>query len=167
MFSNPENKKILTINQNSTTFYRVKGKTKYAVIPKLVRQMFPKSFKILEYGADPEVVNQLSLKLLGFDVDAYNFGQNWREGMQKEVLPAHYDLIYASNVINNWSTVELVNENLVRISRGLKNKGTFLTNYPKSPRYMADNTDADMIEILWKFFTDVRILPKNVYYCKK
>ena len=140
---------------------------KNAVVPKLVEQIFPKSFKILDYGSGPARIHQVSLQLAGFDVDAFDFGKNWREGMQYEVFPARYDLIYASNVMNTWSTPLMIAESLEQIKNGLKDIGIFLANYPKSPRYMKDNTDTDMTEILWNFFTEVRILPKNVYYCKK
>ena len=140
---------------------------KNSVIPKLVGQMFPKSFKMLDYGSGPARIHQVSLELAGFDVDAFDFGKNWREGMQYEVFPYRYDLIYASNVMNTWSTPLMVAESLEEIKNGLKDNGIFLANFPKSPRYSKDYTDEDIETILNSYFSEVRILPKNVYYCQK
>jgi len=150
---------------------------KNAIIPKLVEQMFPKSFKILDYGSGPARIHQVSLELAGFDVDAFDFGKNWREGMQYEVLPNRYDLIYASNVMNTWSTAKMMSDSLTDIKNGLKINGVFLANYPKSPRYLSnypkspkyfsDITDRVMADILGNIFSEVRTLPKNVYYCRK
>ena len=140
---------------------------KNAVIPKLVGQMFPKSFKMLDYGSGPARIHQVSLELAGFDVDAFDFGKNWREGMQYEVFPNRYDLIYASNVMNTWSTREMVSKSLTEIYMGLKPCGTFLANYPKSPRYLKDLANETLGMILQSVFAEVQILPKNVYFCRK
>lgn len=140
---------------------------KNAIVPKLVGQMFPKSFKILDYGSGPARIHQISLRLAGFNVDAFDFGKNWREGMQYEVFPARYDLIYASNVMNTWSTPLMVSESLKQIKNGLKVNGIFLANYPKKPRYLSAMTDEGVTEVLSNIFSEVRILPKNVYYCRK
>ena len=140
---------------------------KNAVVPKLVEEMFPKSFKILDYGSGPARIHQTSLELAGFDVDAFDFGKNWREGMQYEVFPLRYDLIYASNVMNTWSSTQMISSSLLEIYSGLKKGGIFLANYPKKPRYFSDATDDILADLLRGIYSEVRILPKNVYYFRK
>ena len=140
---------------------------KNAIIPKLVSEMFSKDITILDYGSGPNRIHQINLNTDGFKVHAFDFGKNWREGMQYEVFPDRYDLIYASNVMNTWSTPLMVSNSLEQIKTGLKKGGVFLSNYPKSPRYMKDFNDEDIVKILNSFFSEVRHLPKNVYYSRK
>jgi len=155
---------IIKSNRSARSYGAVGKK---AIIPKLVEQMFPKSFKILDYGSGPARIHQVSLELAGFDVDAFDFGKNWREGMQYEVFPLRYDLIYVSNVMNTWSAPYMFPTYIEQIKSGLKTDGVFLANYPKSPRYFEAMTDEKLSEFMVEVFSEVRILPKNVYYCRK
>lgn len=140
---------------------------KNAIIPKMVAEMFPKDILILDYGSGPARIHQTYLQLKGFRVDAFDFGQNWREGMQYEVFPMRYDLIFASNVMNTWSTDAMLVKSISEISHGLKFGGVFLANFPKSPRYSLDITEDHLVMNLRLRFTEVKILPKNVYHCRK
>ncbi len=139
-----------------------------AVVPILVSEMFSKDVVMLDYGSGPDQIHANKLKLDGFkNVHTFDFGQNWREGMQYEVFPNRYDVIYASNVMNTWSTPLMISEALREIYIGLGDIGIFLANYPKSPRYLKDYLDEDMETILNSFFRSVKLLPKNIYFCVK
>ena len=149
--------------------FRGKGAVgKNAIIPKLVAEMFPKEIHILDYGCGPSRIHSTRLKENGFNfVHEFDFGRNWREGMVYEVKEGKYDLIYASNVANTWSTFEMIDSALVQIKNGLKDVGVLLLNYPESPRYMPDMKSYDFHNKLLAYFKEVRELQKNVWYCKK
>lgn len=109
-----------------------------AIVPRLVKEIADKADKILDFGCGPDMMHALALRLCGFNVDAWDFGKNWREGMVYEVKENYYDIIYASNVVNTCSTNKMLNDALLTIHLGLKPNGTFICNYPESPRYMPD-----------------------------
>ena len=139
-----------------------------AIIPKLVSEMFSKDISILDYGCGPNRIHSDKLKQDGFKVDSFDFGKNWREGMQYEVFPNKYDLIYASNVVNTWGNIKMVCDSLEQIRNGLKEDGVFLANFPKKPRYIPTMKDDDFELILANaYFSTVKMIQANVWYCRK
>lgn len=152
--------------QKANRSFRGKGAVgKNAIIPKYVAELFDKTFQILDYGCGPAKIHIENLKLLGFaSIDGFDFGKNWRENMQYEVKSGHYDVIYASNVVNTWSTIELSEVSLDGIHNGLKPNGIFLSNLPKTPRYLLNNSE---YEKLLELNFSIRHLEANVYFCTK
>lgn len=152
--------------QRANKTYRSKGIIgKSAIIPKLAAEIFPKSARILDFGAGPDMIHTLALREKGFDVDAFDFGGNWRDGMVFDVVAGRYDFIFASNVANVWNTEDMVNDSLRVISQGLKQNGFFLSNIPKKPRYFLDSDSYGAH--LVRYFGEIRMLKKDVWYCKK
>ena len=78
----------------------------------------------------------------GFDVVAYDLwcGEG-DELLNKYALDRQYDVVFASNVINVQSSMEMLRETLTQIYKATKYGGEFICNYPSSPRKMNMTTD--------------------------
>ena len=130
-----------------------------AVTPKIVKDLIsPKDNKsILDFGAGKSAVQTLALRAEGYDVTAYEFGNNVDVNLHSEnALKRKYDVIYASNVINVLSTIKMVSETLSQIHKSLAEGGIFIANYPASPRKLPASV-SDMKIMLEEFFTVERI----------
>jgi len=140
--------------------YRARGATSgasgaRAIVPRIVTEIIPKSAKTLDFGAGTEAIHARNLRLLGYDVSAYDIGQNLDPSIHdKNALYKKWDSIYASNVMNvQPSRSALVN--LIHLISGmLVQKGMFIGNYPSSPR-KSDVSVAELESILSRHFSIV------------
>lgn len=108
-----------------------------AIVPKYVAEHINKKDSILDFGAGKDAVHTQWLREQGFDVVAYDFGDNCIEGLHdKEALSKQYKVIMASNVLNVQSSKDMLNETLKQIYDCLIPGGLFICNYPSSPRKM-------------------------------
>ena len=113
---------------------RNKDGTLRAVVPKYVESIVSKEDKILDYGAGKGAIHTLYLKDKGFDCTAYDFGENVTELHDKEALKRQYDIVFASNVLNVCSSLDMLTETLGEVWSATKVGGCIVANYPSSPR---------------------------------
>lgn len=122
--------------------YRSKGSSVFdsngnvrSIVAKFVANNISADAKILDFGCGPEFIQGKYLKQQGFNVDAWDFGNNKPENCVKELSPV-YDVVYASNVLNVISSLSMLMETLDQIYGCMKDGGVFVANYPKAPRKM-------------------------------
>ena len=126
-----------------------------AIVPKYILANAKKSDKILDFGAGKDAQHAINLKLQGFDVTAYEFGANAKEGLHdKNALSGKYSLIYMSNVLNVQSNPNMLKKTLTLVKKALKGGGKVIGNYPESPRKMGMATD-EFTELLKQEFKSV------------
>ena len=108
-----------------------------AIVPKYVAEHVSKEDSILDYGAGKGALHTKWLREEGFDVTAWDFGDNFIDGVhEKDALSRKYDVVFASNVLNVQSSLNMFLETLSQMYDSLKPGGTLICNYPASPRKM-------------------------------
>ena len=113
-----------------------------AIVPRYVAENVDKDECILDFGAGKGAVHTKWLRDEGFNVTAYDFGENCIEGLHdKNALCRQYDVVMASNVLNVCSSQQMLEETLRQIRQSLKVGGVFVCNYPASPRKLAWRAD--------------------------
>jgi 2-polyprenyl-3-methyl-5-hydroxy-6-metoxy-1,4-benzoquinol methylase len=123
-----------------------------AIVPKYVAEHIDKEDAILDFGAGKGALHTLWLREQGFDVTAYDFGDNVIDGLHdKNALSKQYKVIMASNVLNVQSAREMLGETLSQIYDCLKPGGLFVCNYPSNPRKL-DFTASELKNILKIWF---------------
>ena len=123
-----------------------------AIVPKYVAEHISKENSILDFGAGKGAMHTKWLREEGFNVTAYDFGENCIEGLHdKNALQKQYKVIMASNVLNVCSTSNMLIETLNQIYNSLESGGEFICNYPASPRKM-DLTANNLKEIIQSIF---------------
>lgn len=106
-----------------------------AIVPKWVASFVSKKVSILDFGAGKDAVHTKWLKEQGFNVTAYDFGENCIDGVHdKDALKKQYNVVMASNVLNVCSSQHMLEETLKQIKHSLKAGGVLVCNYPASPR---------------------------------
>ena len=122
--------------------YRSKGSSVFdkdgnirSVVARFVADNINKNLKILDFGCGKEFIQGKYLQSLGFDISAWDFGDNKPECCVDKLEPI-YDVVYASNVLNTISSMSMLRETLNQIYGCLKEGGVFIANYPASPRKM-------------------------------
>lgn len=96
---------------------------------------------LLDFGSGKNPIHTKWLRENGLNVTAYDFGNNCIEGVHdKNALDKRYDVIFASNVLNVQSSDVMMMVTVYQIYNSLKKGGTFIFNYPTSPR------KTDMVE---------------------
>lgn len=130
--------------------YRSKGSSVYdkdgnirSVVARYIATNIDKSKKILDYGCGSEFIQGQYLRELGFDVSGWDFGANKPKDCV-ETLEQVYDIVYASNVLNVISSIQMLDTTLNQVYNCVKPGGVFIANYPASPRKM--KFSADVIE---------------------
>lgn len=118
-----------------------------AIVPRYVVGHIDKNNSILDFGAGKGAVHTKWLREEGFNVTAYDFGENCIEGLHdKDALNKQYKVIMASNVINVSSSWKMLLETLSQINNSLEPGGMLVMNYPASPRKMDLNaTEMGMV----------------------
>ena len=110
-----------------------------AITPKYVRQTSSRTETILDFGAGDQAPHTKTLKEEGFNVTAYEFGQNVVEGIHDpDALSRKYDTVFASNVLNVQSGRPMLRATLKEIFDATEGRALF--NYPRKPRYSALST---------------------------
>ena len=123
-----------------------------AIVPRYVAEHINKEDSLLDFGAGKGAVHTKWLREEGFNVTAYDFGENAIEGLHdKNALQKQYKVIMASNVLNVSSSLGMLLETLHQINNSLEPGGEFICNYPASPRKMVLTAD-DLREILQSIF---------------
>jgi hypothetical protein len=113
-----------------------------AVVPRYVVEHINKDDTILDFGAGKEAVHTKYLREEGFNVVAYEFGNNVVEGVHdKDALSKQYKVIIASNVLNVQSSERMLTETVWQIYSCLEPGGKFIANYPQTPRKTDLNAD--------------------------
>lgn len=108
-----------------------------AVVPRYVSSFVNKKATILDFGSGKDAIHTQWLREQGFNVTAYDFGDNCIEGLHdKDALNKQYKVIMASNVINVSSSYTMLFETLKQMYDSLEYGGTLIMNYPASPRKM-------------------------------
>lgn len=123
-----------------------------AIVPRYVSEHMSKENSMLDFGAGKGAVHTKWLREEGFNVTAYDFGDNVVEGLHdKDALSKQYKMIMASNVLNVSSSLDMLLETLHQIDNSLEPGGVFICNYPASPRKM-ELTANDLKEIIQSIF---------------
>ena len=137
MFTEQEIKKAnATSRSNGASAINPDGSIR-AIVPnfifKNIEEYLDKT--ILDYGAGKQAIHTNWLRENGLNVTAYDFGENCIEGIHdKNALNKRYDVIFASNVLNVQSSDVMMMATVYQIYKSLKKGGTFIFNYPTSPR---------------------------------
>lgn len=123
-----------------------------SVVTRYVRNHVDKNAKILDYGCGSEFIQGNYLRQLGFNVDGWDIGDNKPKNCVSE-LRQIYDVVYASNVLNVISSMDMLKETLDQVYNCLKQGGYFIANYPTAPRKM-DVDIGVLIDIIQDKFGD-------------
>jgi hypothetical protein len=116
-----------------------------ALVPRYVEANVDKGSSILDFGAGKDAVHAKRLKDNGFDVTAYDFGSNVKDGVHDpQALNRTYDCVFASNVLNVQSSLSMLSSTLDTIKAAVKPGGIFVGNFPESPR-KSENITAEII----------------------
>lgn len=152
MFNEMEIKIANATSRSNGASARNKDGSIRAVVPRYVVEHVNKEDSILDFGAGKGAVHTKWLRDEGFNVTAYDFGDNCIEGLHdKNALQKQYKVIMASNVLNVSSTLNMLIETLNQINNSLEPGGEFICNYPASPRKMI-LTANDLKEIIQSIF---------------
>lgn len=128
-----------------------------AIVPKYVSEHISKEESILDFGAGKNAVHTQWLRKNGFNVTAYDFGDNLIDGLHdKKALNKKYAVIMASNVLNVQSSLCMLHETLNQIYSSLEPGGELICNYPASPRKMMISTKelADIIHSVFGTYVE-------------
>lgn len=101
-----------------------------AIVPRVVEAIAQQGVKILDFGSGAKKVHAIRLGEKGMKVDAYDFSLPGSE----KLLSGEYGMIYASNVLNVQNSMGMLNSTLFQIVSALGEDGTFVANYPQTPR---------------------------------
>jgi len=130
---------------------------KNALVPAVVRHILTTRFErqctmVLDFGAGKAAAHAQALLKEGWATTAYEFGDNVDVRFHNELaLMQEYDLVYASNVLNVQSGQAMARETLRQVAGCLGKFGTFVANFPQSPR-KSDMTAGDMEKLLKEQF---------------
>jgi len=127
-----------------------------AITPRYVQTVAQPHHEILDFGAGRDAIHAQTLKKIGLNVTAHEFGSNISGVHDPEALNRQYDIVYASNVLNTQSSPEMLKTTLDNIHRTIKRGGSFIGNLPASPRKFPE-LNAKLLETeLRKRFSNVR-----------
>lgn len=137
-----------------------------AVVPRIVASVAGSSQTILDYGAGPKAIHTKALRALGFNVTAYEFGDNCIDGVHDPyALDRKYDIVFASNVMNVQGSKEMAVATLQELKHAVAPLGSIILNFPKSPRYLL-MTSSMFRRMLEEEFGRVTELKTDVYYLR-
>jgi hypothetical protein len=128
-----------------------------AIVPRHVRGFIESFYNketttVLDFGAGKTAAHAQALLADGWMVTAYEFGDNIDPRVHNELaLMQTYDIVYASNVLNVQSNVEMARATIKQIVSVVKKSGHFFANFPSSPR-KSDITSDEMADLLKEQF---------------
>jgi len=126
-----------------------------AVVPHIVREFAKKNDSILDFGAGRYAAHAQMLNDEGYNVTAYDFGANETELHDSTALQNQYDVVYASNVLNIQSSIDMLERTIAQIASTVKPGGIIIGNLPASPRKFEELTAAVLNEVLSRYFSSV------------
>lgn len=132
-----------------------------AITPKHVASIAKKTDKILDFGAGKDALHTMTLRKLGFNVTAHEFGSNFNNIIHSEdALAYKYDLVFASNVINVQNSENMLIETLSSINNIVNDGGKFIFNFPSSPRkgFVGEITTDELLAIVRRYFREIKIV---------
>lgn len=119
------------------------------------------SAEVLDYGAGKAALHTQFLRDRGYNVVAHEFGNNAVPGLHDpNATNRQYDLVFASNVLNVQSSLQMLQKTLDQIAGATKPDGCAIVNFPQHPRY-GDFSNKDLIAELQSRFQNVTILEKK------
>lgn len=124
---------------------------KNAVVPRYVMSIAKTSDTILDFGAGPQIYHTLLLREKGFNVTAYECGENINILHDKTALDRTYDIVYASNVINVQPNMYILLMTLDQIKNATNHYGIAIINYAREPRKMNLSTE-EMKDVVGDYF---------------
>ena len=128
-----------------------------AITPKVVLKYATKTDKILDFGSGKYPAYTIWLKNQGFNVTAYEFGNNINPVYHDvNALQKKYNIIFASNVLNVQSSEEMMETTLSDIKKSLLQGGLFIGNYPTKPRKM-NMTNKELEQKFKQYFKFVKM----------
>ena len=133
-----------------------------AVTPKYIIASSDKKEKILDFGAGVKAYHSKQMFKMGFNITAYDFGENVTDFHDEGALLRKYDTVFASNVLNIQSSTDMLNETLDQMWNAVKVGGRLVINYPTSPRYLKMSTQ-EMDSLLKKEFPYVKRIKFKKY----
>lgn len=137
MFTNEEIRIANATSRTNGASAKNKDGSVRAIVPRYVAQYIDKEESLLDFGAGRDAVHTKWLRELGFNATAYDFGENYVEGLHdKDALSKQYKVIMASNVLNVSSSMSMLRGTLRQIYNSLEYGGKLVCNYPSSPRKM-------------------------------
>lgn len=125
-----------------------------AIVPNFIYKNIDKyrNKTLLDYGSGKDPIHTKWLREQGLNVTAYDFGNNCVEGIHdKDALYKRYDVVFASNVLNVQTSIHMLRITLNQIYNALKKHGTFIFNYPQTPRKL-DMTEFELIKYIEEKF---------------
>lgn len=145
---------------------------KRSIVPNLIPSLYnDKNISILDYGSGRNAWHSRYLISLGYNVTAYEIGKNFNDLYHsKTSLKSVYDVVYASNVLNVQPNVVFLKTVLSEIEQCTSDNGSFICNYPYSPRKNKSISTNDMKAYLKSYFKEVKPLPKvssPTWICRK
>lgn len=148
MFTNEEIRIANATSRSSGASAKNKDGSVRAIVPKWVASFVSQKVSILDFGAGKDAIHTKWLREKGFNVTAYDFGENCIEGLHdKDALSKKYKIVMASNVINVSSSYDMLVGTLRQMYNSLEGGGTLIMNYPASPRKM-DLTAKELEQII-------------------
>ena len=155
MFTEQEIKMANATSRSSGASALNKDGSIRAIVPKYVREHMDRADEILDFGAGKDAVHTKWLRSEGFNVVAYDFGDNCIDGIHdRNALNKQYKVIMASNVINVCSSLNMLITTLRQMYDSLKPGGCLVINYPASPRKTVLNA-MEVSMILYNIFHGV------------
>ncbi len=129
-----------------------------AIVPRYVAEHMDKEDSILDFGAGKAALHTKWLRGQGFNVTAYDFGDNCVEGLHdREALSKQYKVIMASNVLNVQSSKQMLIETLQQMYNSLAPGGKLICNYPANPRKIEFFNATSMLLVIRSVFKDCRV----------
>jgi hypothetical protein len=138
------------------------------IVPKYVFKCINKEHSILDFGAGKDANHTKWLNANGFNITAWEFGDNFVEGVHdKNALNKQYDVIMASNILNVQSSLDMLIKTLTQIRSCLLEDGMFVCNYPASPRKLVINANdvAAIIASVFKGYEIKRLAAVILHRC--
>ncbi len=131
-----------------------------AITPAYVRQYVKEHLdmdaSILDYGAGKTAAHAQAMVEDGFQCLAWEFGNNVNPRYHCELaLMNVYDVVYASNVLNVQSSMEMLRETIGDVKRVSNSNSVFIANFPADPRKMKYLTTGAMRAVLEEEFATV------------
>lgn len=132
-----------------------------AITPKYVEDTARRSESILDYGAGKQAAHTKGLREKGFNVTAYDIGQNVDPSIHRmDALNSQYDTVFASNVLNVAPSEDFLRRTLAEIKQSVGPNGRAVFNYPESPR--KSGLDPVRVEaIIKEYFPETKIVNGN------